>query len=246
MPRLFRTALLVALVLVWTGSAVAQVVTRPSPADTPLGQNVSGFFSIALGAVVVPKFDAKAVAVSDDFSYQTYQEQASLPGLSAHASLIPAFGNNGIGIEGGYEVIGMRWKQSVSDIQGTYKGDSTLSMSMTSFSVNYLRYFLSGADRVYLLLGGGYAWTTGRMTSETGDDGKTSDAGFPNWRANTGFGYLHQMRTGAVGAELRADFPLLDTEFTFEDAKGEYDITLEHPVMLRLAVTFAIGRLIER
>jgi len=235
-----------ALLAVFAAPVAAQVVSRPDINDNPFGQNVSGFLSISLGAVAMPQFDATAAPVSDGLSYRTRQEQAMLPGLAAHLALIPVFGNNGISFETGYELLTLKWKQDVSDDTGSYHGDSTLAFSMASFSVNYVRYFLHGRDRLYLLGGAGYAWGTGKLNAETDEDGQMSTDSFPNWRVNTGLGFLHQMSTGAIGCELRSDFLLLDSEFNFDDSKGNFDITLEHPFLVHLGVVFSIGRLIER
>ncbi|MDP8222665.1 MAG: hypothetical protein P9L99_04840 [Candidatus Lernaella stagnicola] len=246
MNRIMSAMAALFLVVLIAAPAAAQVVTQPDAYESPFGSNVSGFLSIKLGLVGLPDFDATASPVSEGLNYRTRQEQAMIPGFSAHLALIPVFGNNGISMETGYEILTLKWKQDVSDNVGTYGGDSTLAFSLASFSVNYLRYFLRGPNRIYLLGGAGYAWASGKLSSETGGDGESSSASFPNWRVNTGLGFVHQMRTGAIGTELRADFPLLDTEMNFDDAKGNFDVSLEHTVIIHLGITFAIGRLVER
>lgn len=236
----------VLLLCLSAGAARAQVVTRPDMNETPLGQDVSGFLAVALGVAYMPAFEAEAKPVDNNFEYNIRNDRFVFPGFAAHVSMIPAWGNNALMVEGGYEILAMEWKQDVADNVDTYSGKSTLALSALSISTNYVRYFLSGANRVYALAGAGYVWESVKLATETGDDSNTDNAGFANWRLNAGVGFLHQMSTGAVGVELRADYLLNDSTFDLEDPYGKYEVTLTHPVILRLCVTFAIGRLIER
>ncbi|NLH49850.1 MAG: porin family protein [Myxococcales bacterium] len=243
MKHLIRLIAVCLLFLAVARPAAAQVITQPGPEETPLGTDAYGFLSIALGMIFMPVFSAEAESREDDLTYTLRNDTAGLPGISAHVALIPAFGDNGIGLEAGYELLSFHWKQQVDSYEGNYDGGSTLAVNVMSISANYYRYFLSGADRIYLLAGGGYAWESAKLATETGDDGDTSTSSFTNWRANAGFGYLHQMHTGAIGGELRADFPLLKPEFDLDDPYGKFTVTMDRPVLLRLCVTFAIGRL---
>lgn len=243
MKQLVVLVVVCLLCLAVAAPAAAQIITQPSPQDTPLGTNAYGFLSIALGMIYMPVFSAASESREDNFAYDTRLENAGFPGISAHASLIPVFGDNGIGMEFGYELLSFRWKQRSDSYEGTYDGSSTLAVNVMSISANYYRYFLSGADRIYLLAGGGYAWESAKLATETGDEGGTSTSSFSNWRVNTGFGYLHQMSSGAIGGEIRADVPLLQPEFGFEDPYGKFDLTMDRPLFLRLCVTFSIGRL---
>ncbi len=229
-----------------TGAASAQVVTRPDMNDTPLGQNVSGFLAVSLGLAYMPAFGAEAEPADDNFAYKIKNDRFVFPGFAAHVSMIPAWGNNALMVEAGYDVLAMEWKQEVDDSVDHYSGKSTLALNALSISTNYVRYFLSGADRLYALAGAGYVWESAKLATETGDDSNTDNASFPNWRLNAGLGYLHQMSTGAIGVELRADYLLNDSSFDLEDPYGKYEVTMTHPVILRLGATFAIGRLLER
>jgi hypothetical protein len=231
-----------ALLLVAT-SAQAQVVETPPDDEVPWGQNVSGFMSVALGLIYLPQFGVSATPSGENFRYQAREGVANFPNFSAHLAFIPAFGNNGVAAEVGYEIMSMRWRQTVSDDANTYGGHSTLALTFISLSINYLRYFLEGADRVYLLAGGGYVWERARLSTETGGQGSTDDSGFPNWRVNTGFGYLHETHAGAIGFEIRADLPLLQSRLNLTDPYGPYQVKLTHPLLLRLAVTLMVGRL---
>jgi len=242
---LFSLIVAAFLMLAFVSIAGAQVVEPPDMSDSPLGQNVSGFLSVSFGMIYVPTFSASSTPSGDNFDYQTRSEKVSIPGFSAHISLIPAWGQNAVQVEGGYELLGVDWNQTVNDTAGQYTGDSTLALGFMSLSTNYIRYFLTGDDRIYLLAGGGYVWETANLSTETGDEGTTDSSGFANWRINSGIGYLHQMRTGAVGVEFRADLPLNDTVIDLSDPYGSYELTLEHPVMLRLCLTLAVGRLKE-
>lgn len=244
MRTFFMLFIVVFLLGGMTGLAMAQVVSPPEQMDAPWAADVSGFLSFALGLVYLPVFEADASSTQTNFAYGASDEQVGIPGFSAHMSLIPAWGNNGVMIEGGYELVSFGWKQQARSATDEYRGESTLELSMMSLSTNYVRYFLSGADRIYLLAGAGYMWERATLSTETGDEGSTDEAGFPNWRGNTGIGYLHQMRSGAIGTELRADFPLSQTEIDLNDPYGPYEITLDHPVMIRWCVTFMIGRLL--
>jgi len=234
------------LAFCWLGScatASAQIEMPQSEEETPLGQNVEGFLWVALGAVYVPQLNQTTETDKLNFHYLASREYARVPGVSAHLALIPVWRDNGLGVEGGYELFAVSWKNRVTDITNTYTGTSDLALSFLSLSLNYYRYFLSGADRLYLLFGGGYVWESASLSTETGGESKTNSASFPNWRLNTGFGYLHQMNTGAIGVELRADLPLLDSELDLEDPYGPFIMTLQHPVITRLCVILAIGRL---
>ena len=230
-------------VLLIAATAHAQVIETPPDNEAPWGQDVSGFMVISLGLLYLPKFDVEAHSTQDDFIYTPRLGSAAFPNFSAHLSLIPAFGDNGVALEGGYEMMSVRWRQNVSTDADDFSGKSTLALSFMSLSVNYLRYFLGGDDRIYLLAGGGYMLERARLSAETGDDGNTDDATFPNWRLNSGFGYLHQTHSGAIGAELRADFPLLRSNLELNDPFGPFEAELTHPVVLRLCVTLMVGRL---
>jgi len=236
----------IGLTLVPAAGAIAQVVEGPDLNETPLGPDVSGFLGVSFGLLYLPVFNTDVESNDTNFDYVISDEYAQFPGFSAHMFLMPAWGNNAMSIEGGYELIGVHWNQDVHDSTDEYSGDSTLALGLLSLSANYVRFFLSGNDRIYLLAGGGYVWETANLSTETGDEGATDTTGFPNWRLNSGIGYLHQMRAGAVGAEFRADFPLNDSELGFSDPYGSFDMTLEHPVMLRLCLTLMVGRLKER
>ncbi len=244
----FALILLLVTAAVFAGAApaAAQVVETPPDNDVPWGQNVSGFMAVSLGLLYLPQFDMTAAGVSDDFGYDAHNAALGFPAFSAFLSLIPAFGNNGIAAELGYEMLAFNWKQDVTGDTGDLSGESTLALSNVSFSVNYLRYFLSGMDRLYLLVGGGYIYEKASLSTETGDDGATSDTSFPNWRVNTGIGYLHQTNAGAIGTELRVDMPLLRSQFEFDDPNGAFETEMTHPVILRLCVTLMVGRLRSR
>ena len=225
------------------GLASAQIVSQPGLDESPLGPNVSGYMMVGLGLSYIPLFDAEADSVTEGFAYQTRQEVAGFPGFGASMGFIPAFGMNGVDIEATYEIHSFRWKQNVNDDEGSFRGESELAYSALSFSVNYVRFFLHGSQHLYLLAGGGYMWSTTKLSAETDGDGKISSSSFPNWRVNTGFGYLHQIQGGAIGGEIRADLPMLQTKLNHDDSRGSFDLDLEHPVFLRVCLTFSLGQL---
>jgi hypothetical protein len=243
----FAIIAVMSAVLVFAGPAFAQVVKGPDAEDTPLGPDIYGFLSVTLGILHVPIFDAAGRSRTEDMTqYDTRNELAGFPNIYAHVSLIPAFGANAFSVEFGYEVTAFKWKQDM-EIKGEPvegRAETNVSVNNVDVSVNYVRYFLTGPDRIYVLGGAGYIWQNAKAAAKSLDDTKTSGDSFTNWRANIGFGYLRLLKqTGALGFEVRGDIPLLKSTFEFKDPAGKYEVVLDSPVYLFLGMTFAIGRL---
>jgi opacity protein-like surface antigen len=244
--KMLRVAALALLaVAALSAPAAAQVVSEPGRDDL-LGPDIFGFFEVSLGAGYVPAFNLETKPSSDGFSYRARNPEFALPAFVGHLRLTPAFGDNGIAGEFGWELVGYRWRQETSSGRGDSSGETTLALNQMSGSVNYVRYFLPGADRLYLTAGGGFLLITGRAVAKNDDDELTTEDRFTNWRVNAGFGYLHQFGNGALGVELRGDVPLLPTELSLKDPQGDFDVTLSQSVIVKLCATFSLGRLKNR
>jgi hypothetical protein len=234
---------LAAAALLAAAPAFAQMIDEPGTLDTPLTANVYGFFEVAIGLSYPPLYSLTTRPTTNGYYYRSYDKAWSFPGVAAQVSLTPVWGADGVCFEFEYDLQSYKWKQQAHDENGYYSGNSTLALNYLGFTANYVHYFLPGVDRVYLLAGGGYVWSKAALSSDTGGDGEAMNASFTNWRANAGFGYLHQLKFEEVGVELRADFPLLTNQFHLQDSKGNFDMDLHQTMVIRLLATFGLGRL---
>jgi hypothetical protein len=219
------------------------MIQEPQTLDTPLASDVYGFFEVGLGISYPAAFSLTTRPTSDGYYYRSYNKSFTFPGIAAQLTLSPVWGDNGVSFEAAYDLQGFKWKQQVTSNDGDFSGNSTLALNFLCFSANYVHYFLTGVDRIYLLAGPGYIWTKATLKSDTGGEGESADGSFTNWRANTGFGYLHQLKYEEIGFELRADFPLLTNRIHLKDSKGTFDMGLHETTLFRLVATFGLGRL---
>lgn len=216
----------------------------PDANETPFSNKAKGFVQVSLGFSYIPLVSFTGEHTSSDTTIdRIFNARTKPPGLSATMGIVPVFNDNGVLFEVSYALNGAEYLSDVSTYDGTVRGETTLGFSQIDVALGYTRYFMDGPWHVFVTGKSGIEIAKIEITSDYDGESKTSTSQINNGMAGLSFGFFHEVTSGGIGGELRVDTPFLKSKFDISDPYGKMDLTMEHPINIKLVAIFLLGRL---
>ena len=233
------------LVIVFSETAFAQAVTVPPARTSPFGKSVTGFMQLSIGLTYMPVLNLTSKSQETDTTFSISNERANIPGYSASILLIPTWGRNGITFGASYDRTGAAFNQKAETTYvPPFEGHSSLGFSDFTARVGYARYFGEYQWHPYLMTDVGVVWEAVDIASSyPGEDDIVKEARKTTGLVSGAFGVAKEISNGIVGGEIRLDYYPIPATIDFQDPVGKNQIRIDHPMILKLMLIFAIGQL---
>ncbi|MCZ7586885.1 MAG: hypothetical protein M5R36_28035 [Deltaproteobacteria bacterium] len=225
----------------FAAGASAQTVRVPSRGGPALS-NVTGFMMLSVGMNGMASFAIEEQNRGGDASTNIRDVEANIPGYGLGAALIPTWGPHGWIIGASYDVVSGKFKQTVDDGTLFHEGETEIGMGLFAFRTGYVHYFGDLEWHPFVLADAGYGIIRARANSKFEDDYSSKDNN-QTLLGGVGIGIGKETPSGFFGGQLVADIYPLPYTMGFGDPAGSYEISISHPVVLRLQAFLALGHL---
>ena len=163
--------------------------------------------------------------------------------MCAGLSAIPLFkDNHGLNINVAYSLNSVKFE---TKIEGK-KGFTNFGISNIDFNVGYTKFFLDGPWYLYTSIYGGFdlviIQVRTHLQNQEDDDVKTDSKDY-SFGLGGNFGFMRSISSGGIGMELRIDSSVLQDSFKVDHQFGKTKMNVWHPLQLKLALSFFLGRI---
>ena len=238
------TIVLILFLMTFFSASICTGQGFPSANETPFSNKAKGFVQATLGLSLIPYIDISSTEHNsgDILSSEVRNSGAIIPGRAAGLAFIPVFSDNGVLLEVSYSLNGVEFDHDIN-VNGTnITSPSTTGFGIINFNVGYVRYFLEGPYHIYFNIIPGFQMITARTTTNfDGEKSISSSDKFNNISISSGFGFFKEVMAGGLGLELRGEYSILESEFSFDDPYGKADYMYTHPIQIKLLAVFLLG-----
>lgn len=236
----FQRFLFLLLLLVFSFSSTAFSQTVTNNPSSPWDSNVRGFIKGYIGLSYLAYADV--TFEQEDFVALSPQN-AGFPGFCAGLAAIPLFkDNHGLNINVAYSTSNIKFETDIEENIGY----TILDLSNIDFNVGYTKFFLDGPWYLYTSIYTGFdlilLHARTHLHGRNEDDKSTNTKGY-SYGLGANFGFMRLISSGGVGMELRVDSTALEDSFKIKHPFGSTTMNVWHPVQIKLALSFMLGRM---